>query len=628
MPDQHKLVLDGETLNLQSLIEAAKAKRGSVKVALTNEDKVFKKLLKSRKYVEDILSNGSKNIYGVNTGFGANKHKYIYGATPEEKADNMKRLTYNLLISHCTGMGEKYPREIVRAAIILRINALAKGHSGVRPELLNLLTNLLNNDITPVVPSQGSVGASGDLAPLSHMAVILALNPDKPEEQIYGDVEIPEGGGYKHCAAEEVRGMINPLVLEAKEGLALNNGTCFITAIASFALSKTINAIKAAHISSVLSLESLLGTKDSLNPAIHNLRKHPGQARVAANMLEMLDGSNLIFNPDGGSDYELYTIDTQLQLIEKELGLISEIKPVKEPIQDNYSLRCIPQVLGACVDTVNYVRNVIETEMNSVNDNPLLFPEWIEEGSNIRSCGVAAISGGNFHGEPVALASDFLKIAAAEVASIAERRIFLLTDPSLNRRLPAFLSKPENSREEGMHSGLMILQYTAASIVSENKVLCHPASVDSIPTSANVEDHVSMGTTGAKRAFEVAENTNKVIALEILCAAQALHLRLQQGFKYLYKPEERRRLIDKEETDPLFEKLELLIPEKMTPGRSSRIVLDILDKILVKENGLEFPVTNDLYIAPHIKAVTDALLSGRLISEFEKEYGEIKLNNG
>ncbi|NUN09510.1 MAG: aromatic amino acid lyase [Ignavibacteriaceae bacterium] len=626
MPDQHQLILDGESLTLEPLIKAALSKGEDFNIAVTKEKKTVDKILKSRKYVEDKLKNGTKHIYGVNTGFGANKHKYIYGATPEEKADNMKRLTYNLLISHCTGMGDKYPREVVRAAIILRINALAKGHSGVRMELLNLLAGLLNNDITPVVPSQGSVGASGDLAPLSHMAVVLALNPDKPEDIVFGDVEIPDNDTYRVCSAQDVRGLINPVVLEAKEGLALNNGTCFITALASFALSKTINAAKAAHISSVLSLEALLGTKDSLNPGIHNLRRHPGQARVASNMLQMLEGSNLIFNPDGGSDYELYTLDTQLQLIEKELGLINEIKPVKEPIQDNYSLRCIPQVMGACLDTINYVKRVLETEMNSVNDNPLLFPEWVEEGSNARACGVAAISGGNFHGEPVALAADFLKIAAAEIASLAERRTFLLTDPALNRRLPAFLSKPDNNREEGMHSGLMILQYTAASVVSENKVLCHPASVDSIPTSANVEDHVSMGTSGAKRAIEVAENVNKVIALELLCAAQALHLRLRQGFKYLYKPEERKRLIDKEETDTLFEKLELLIPEEMKPGKSSRIMVDILDKILVKENGLEFPITNDLYIAPHIKIVTDSLLSGRLVREFEAEFGEIELN--
>lgn len=273
MPDQHQLILDGESLTLEPLIKAALSKGEDFNIAVTKEKKTVDKILKSRKYVEDKLKNGTKHIYGVNTGFGANKHKYIYGATPEEKADNMKRLTYNLLISHCTGMGDKYPREVVRAAIILRINALAKGHSGVRMELLNLLAGLLNNDITPVVPSQGSVGASGDLAPLSHMAVVLALNPDKPEDIVFGDVEIPDNDTYRVCSAQDVRGLINPVVLEAKEGLALNNGTCFITALASFALSKTINAAKAAHISSVLSLEALLGTKDSLNPGIHNLRR-------------------------------------------------------------------------------------------------------------------------------------------------------------------------------------------------------------------------------------------------------------------------------------------------------------------------------------------------------------------
>ncbi len=625
MPAHHELILDGNSLYLEALINAAEAAPADYIISLTSDKEILRKIEASRKYVEDILSNGSKKIYGVNTGFGANKHKYIPGSTHEEKIQNMRKLTYNLLISHCTGMGAKFPREIVRAAMILRINTLAMGHSGVRKELLKVLTGLLNNDITPVVPSQGSVGASGDLAPLSHMAVVLALNPGAPETEIFGDVEIKNESGYKVVSADSIRGLINPVILEAKEGLALNNGTCFLTSLCSFALSKSINAIKAAQISSVLSLEALLGTKDSLNPALHNLRRHPGQIRIAKNLKEMLGGSNLVFDADTGTDYDLHTVDCQLQSIEKELGLITSIKPIKEPIQDNYSLRCIPQVMGACLDSLNYVKGVVETEMNSVNDNPILFPEWAAEGNETRVSGIAAISGGNFHGEPIAIAADFLKIAAAEIASIAERRIFTLTDPSLNRKLPAFLINPADKQEEGMHSGMMILQYTAAAIVSENKILCHPASVDSIPTSANVEDHVSMGTHGSKRALEVAENTNKVIALELLCAAQALHLRLKQGFRPLYRPEERSRIIDHEEADALFRKLELLIPEQMTAGKSSQIILEMLDKLLVKENGLEFPITNDVYIQPYIAIVTENLLNGRLVKEFENSYGEIHL---
>lgn len=417
------------------------------------------KVKNSRKAVEEIV-NQEKTVYGINTGFGKLSDVRI------DKND-VETLQLNLIHSHACGVGEPFPEVVSRAMLLLRANALLKGYSGVRPLIIDRLLILLNKAIHPVIPQQGSLGASGDLAPLSHLALTLLGEG----EVFYKGTRIP---AQQALQAEG----LEPIMLSAKEGLALINGTQAMTAMGAVAY---LEAEKLAYQSekiAAVTMEGLRGIIDAFDDNVHQARGYQEQIDVAQRMRAYLAGSKLI------------TVQGELR------------------VQDAYSLRCIPQVHGATWQTLQYVKDKLEIEINAATDNPLIF----DDGKKI-------ISGGNFHGQPIALAMDFLGIAMAELANISERRIERLVNPQLNDLPPFLSSKP------GLQSGAMIMQYVAASLVSENKTLAHPASVDSIPSSANQEDHVSMGTIGARHAYQIIQHTRQVLAIELICASQAAEIR-------------------------------------------------------------------------------------------------------
>ncbi len=445
--------ITGENLNIDNVWEVA---HNNVSVILSTASK--KKMNESRAYIEKILKT-EVMVYGVNTGFGALSSVSI-------SPDQIKLLQKNLIRSHCVGVGENFSIPEVRAILLLRANALARGHSGVRVAVVEKILELLDKNIIPIVPSQGSVGASGDLAPLAHVALCLI-----------GEGEcIYEG---KRQKTEDVfkKTKVEALELEAKEGLSLINGCQVMTAVGLLNSFEARRLNWLTDIAGCMSLEALKGSRSAFDPLIAATRAHPGEAKTARNLLKIM-----------GSESEI-------------AGSHEECNRV----QDAYSLRCMPQVHGATKDTLRYAIQVLETEANSSTDNPLVFTK--EE--KILSCG-------NFHGEPVAFVLDFLAISTAAMASISECRIEKLINPAMSG-LPAFLTK-----NGGLNSGMMIVQVAAASLVSENKILSHPASVDSIPTSADKEDHVSMGTIAARKLGSVVRNAENVCAMEILCAAQAL----------------------------------------------------------------------------------------------------------
>ena len=429
----------------------------------------------ARAVVERLVAAGEV-VYGITTGFGDLSTTYIPPA-------DARQLQENLLVSHAVGVGAPLPRDVVRAMLLLRANTLALGHSGCRPVLVERLLAFLEAGIHPVVPSQGSVGASGDLAPLAHLALPLIGR---------GEVEI--GGQVKPALVALRETGIEPLTLEAKEGLALLNGTQLMSALGALLLADADRLARTASVAAAQSVEALLGTDVPFAAAYQLARPHPGQVAVAAELRHLLRDSSLMASHHGSG----------------------------HKVQDPYSLRCVPQVHGAVRDALDYLRRVLDVELNSATDNPLVFPEGGATGSDVAATGGGlVISGGNFHGEPIALALDFAKLAIAELGAISERRIALLVDARLNGGLPPFLAAAS-----GLNSGMMILQYTAAALASENKVLAHPASADSIPTSANQEDHVSMGAIAGRHARDVLSNVEHILALELLVGAQALDLRL------------------------------------------------------------------------------------------------------
>lgn len=425
-----------------------------------------KHVLSARQAVETIIKN-KEIVYGITTGFGAFKNKVI-------SENQVKQLQENLILSHSVGVGDLFSEEIVRGIMFLIINYLSKGYSGIRPIIIETLIEMLNKGVHPVVPQKGSVGSSGDLAPSAHIILVLLGKGE---------------AFYKRKRMDGIDAMkkaeIQPITLEAKEGLALTNNTATMSANAAFALSEAQQLLDVADISGALSAEALRATKKAFDPRIHKLKSHKGQILVAKRMLDLL----------------------------KDSKMCDETK-----IQDQYSIRCIPQIHGAVRDATSYVTNVVNIELNSVTDNPLIFIEKNEK--------PIVISGGNFHGESIAIAMDTLGLAMCEIGNTADRRITSLLDPATNFGLPAFLAK-----DGGVNSGLMILQYTTASLVSENKILAHPASVDSIPTSANVEDLVSMGTIASRKARDIIANVKNVLAIELLVACQAIDFRLKEGYK-------------------------------------------------------------------------------------------------
>lgn len=416
------------------------------------------RLARSRAALEERMSAGEAPIYGVNTGFGRLSQVRI-------EPENLLKLQRNLILSHAVGVGPDLPPEIVRLAMLLKLISFAKGYSGVRPELATLLVQLLNADALPVVPSQGSVGASGDLAPLAHITL-----PLMGEGQL-------DHAGQRQPAAEVLRALkLTPLTLQAKEGLAMINGTQVSTAIGLVAMARLAGLIKVADIVGALSVDGLRGTPTPFRPEVQELKRHAGAREVAANLRSLLEGSMI---------RESHREDD-------------------DRVQDPYSLRCMPQIHGACREALAFATTGLVNEANSVSDNPLIFPDTGE-----------IVSAGHFHGEMVAIAADVAAIGAAELGSISERRLFALLSGQAG--LPPFLVA-----DPGLNSGFMMLQVTAAALVSENKTLCHPASIDSIPTGSDQEDHVPMSTWANRKLLQIADNLEQILTLEYLAAVQAI----------------------------------------------------------------------------------------------------------
>lgn len=446
-----KVVITGMDINVEEIIAVAKFNK---QVELSEE--AWGRVLKAYEFVKKKIED-KKPVYGITTGFGKLSSVFI-------EQEQSSKLQKNLIMSHACGVGKPFSEDVVRAIMLLRINTIAIGNSGVNPKVVDVLIDMLNKGVHPVVPEKGSLGASGDLANLAHIAlVIIGLG-----EAYYNDRRMEGGAAMKEAGIPVVE-------LSGKDGLGLINGTQIMTGLGSLHIYEADKLMKTANIAAALTMEAMLGLTNAMDPRIQSVRPHSGQIECASQILKLLDGSTYINKADR--------------------------------VQDAYTLRCVPQVHGASLDAIRYVKSVLDIEMNSVTDNPIVFPE---DGD--------VISGGNFHGQPLALALDFLAIALSELANISERRIERLVNPQLSGLAP-FLAK-----QSGINSGYMIAQYTAASLVSENKILASPASVDSIPSSANQEDHVSMGSIAARKAGEIVKNLRHVLAIELMCAAQAIDL--------------------------------------------------------------------------------------------------------
>jgi len=490
--------------------------------------------------------------YGINTGFGDNAGRATF-----THIDEAVRLSRKLLLSHTIGVGDHLPEDVVRAAMLIRVISLVRGYSGVRIEVINTLIAMLNKRAYPAVPSQGSLGASGDLAPLAHL--VIPLSKPLPEE----DISQPGITGWCYLNGKLVSGAtamaaagIPQIELGAKEGLALINGTAISTAIAVLALYDARQLVETSLLSLALTGEALRSFRDAFLPHINRLRS-PYQADAAEAVLRYWQGSTLV---RGAAD--------------------ADLSPTDGPPQDPYSIRCAPAVIGAVTATLDHAETVLDMELQAVTDNPLVFASDDAQAADYLPRHTKVISGGNFHGAPVGYVMDFLSIAMTDLASMVERRIFLLTDPRLNRGLPPFLM-PQPPGKVGLNTGLMIAQYTAASLVSENKALAHPASVDSIPSSANREDHVSMSTIAARKAATIVANTRKVIALELLCAAQALRLRLEQT------------------------------PD-LQPGDGTRRALTYLNHLEIAPGRAFDVIREDTALSPYVEALIGAIQSGAL----------------
>jgi histidine ammonia-lyase len=514
VPPGTAIGLTGEDLTVDDVwaiaVEAAPA---------TLSEPARTQMLEARAGVDRAAHGRSEHTYGVNTGFG----RFVSQTIPDELTEELQ---LRLLRSHACGVGEPYPDEVVRAAMLLRANALAKGRSGARPELVELLLECLERGVLPVVPTRGSVGASGDLAPLAHLALPLV-----GEGEAWFDGDRLTGGD-----ALERAGLV-PETLRAKEGLSLVNGTQFMAAFGALGLVRARRLAKTADIACGLSLEALQGSRTSFLPQVHALRPLRGQQDSAANVLALLEGS-----------------------------AINEAHRWCDKVQDAYSLRCAPQVHGATRDLLDYVDYTVSVELNAATDNPLVLVE-----------DDLLVSNGNFHGQPLAFALDALAIGVAELASISERRVERLVNPSLSGGLPPFLTV-----DGGLNSGFMIPQYVAASLVSENKVLAHPASVDSIPTSAGQEDHVSMGNTAGLKAWQVLGNAEWALAIELLAGAQGV---------------------------------EFLAP--LEPGRGVAAAHAFV-------RSLSPRVTEDRPLGGEIEAVAGAIRDGSLVAAVEDAVGELR----
>lgn len=456
------LVINGKNLKVDDVVAVARGRPAKL------DDATLPRIERSRKAVEDLVAKGAV-AYGITTGFGHFKDRII---SPEQT----RQLQLNLIRSHAVGVGPDLPQEVVRAMLLVRANTLALGFSGVRPIVILRLLELLNSGVTPRVPAQGSLGASGDLAPLAHLALVLI-----GEGEAYYD-------GERLPGAEALRTVgLQPVTLEAKEGLALLNGTSLMVGYGALLVRRAINLVLTADIAACLSLEALHGTDRAYDARVHAVRPHPRQIDDAQFLRSNLSGSQFLRSPQSLN------------------------------VQDPYTLRCVPQVHGAVRDAIAYAQWVVNIELNAVNDNPIIFVDDETGETDV-------ISAGNFHGEPVAIAMDYAALALTELGNMSERRIARLVDADSNGGvLPMFLTE-----RGGLESGFMMAQYTAAALASENKVLVHPASADTIPSSANTEDHVSMGATAARQTAQILDHVETIVAIELLCAAQGVDFRRRQ----------------------------------------------------------------------------------------------------
>ncbi|MFQ5747246.1 MAG: histidine ammonia-lyase [Gemmatimonadota bacterium] len=479
-------LVTGRNLSLEDLV--AVARRDAPVAPL--DDAVRAAMEGSRAWVAEAVSSGERPIYGVNTGFGPLADRGV-------AADDAGRLSRNLVLNCCAGVGPPLPDDVVRAMMLIRVATLSHGRSGVRPELAETYIRMLNEGVVPQVPAKGSLGASGDLAPLAHIAAVMCREPGAGEDGGFSGTA--RYGGEVLSGAEAMRRAGIPrLEREAKDGLALTNGTTFMIASGALAAHDARNLGRVSLLSAALSMEALLALTEPLHPALNAAGSLPGQVAAAAALRTLLDGS---------------------RLVDEEPGRV----------QDAYSLRCTPQIVGPIRDMIEFVASRFEASLSGISDNPLVFAGLDGESSR-------AISGGNFHGQGPALWLDTLGIAVAELGSVSERRTFRLLTPELSAGLPSMLVA-----NSGLDSGLMVSQYTAAALVSDNKTLAHPDSVDSIPSSANQEDHVSMGANAARHAAEILRNVELVLAIELLAAAQAVDLRpdgparLGQGTRVVHR---------------------------------------------------------------------------------------------
>lgn len=473
------ITIDGQSLTIDKLYAVA---CNGVKVE-DIDDEVKKRMLASWNWVEQTVANDQKTMYGINTGFGPLANVRI-------QASEAAKLSRNVILACLVGVGEGLPIETVRAMMLVRANTLCCGYSGARPIIVQTLIDMLNKGVTPFIPSKGSLGASGDLAPLAHMAVVLTCDTDGNGADYSGEAWYE--GELLSGAEAMKRAGIQRIAPGAKEGLALCNGTTFMVSSGAIALRRAETLLANAELSAAFSLEALTGLSAAFYPGVQKVNRLHGQEETAANIRNYIDGSQLVDS------------DTTR-------------------VQDAYALRCTPQVLGPIRHTISFVKSSIEPLLNGATDNPLIFNDPAIGDPYI------AVSGGNFHGEGLAMWLDFLAIAVAEIGNMAERRIFRMVTPELSNGLPSMLVA-----NPGLNTGLMMPQYTAAALVSDNKTLAHPDSVDSIPSSANQEDHVSMGANGARHALEIIENVTNIIGIELLTAAQAIDLR-KDGAKLLGK---------------------------------------------------------------------------------------------
>lgn len=459
------IIVDKE-ISIKDVIEVARNKRKVELSLATIED-----TNKSNQLLHNIIHNG-KPTYGINTGFGCFANKNI------DEMD-ITQLNRNLIISHAVGIGRPLDEDVVRAAMFIRAATLSRGYSGIRLEVIQTLIDMLNTGVTPVIPSQGSLGSSGDLCPLSHLALVIST--DEADLDAQSGIASYNGKQVSGKKAMEEAG-VKRVILGPKEGLALNNGATFSAAIGALAVNDAEYLLEIAEYSAALSMEALCACPDAFDDRIHQVRGQPGQIETAKAIRGLIDCSTLINS--------------------------------KDKVQDAYSLRCVPQVHGAIKDSVRFVRGVIEREINAVTDNPLIFEPGV------------ALSGGNFHGEPIGLAMDFLSISLCELGAISERRVFRLTDEKLNEGLPGMLV--DSGKNAGVNSGLMLPQYAAASLVLENQTLATPDSIRSLPTSANQEDHNANSMTAARHAAEIIENLRYILSIELYTAVHAIELRLKE----------------------------------------------------------------------------------------------------